>query len=873
MRFNGLIGLVLAVCLVLNCIGSPSVARGENMYKIGKTVNAVRDRGFSETVPIKENDPHHGWELGQFYFTGYAALDFDESGIPVFYVKKGDLSFKLFFQLNYDIKKLNGTDKLQINEDKNGYDKKFGIDKTDFGYGALFIRRTDPETRKKDKTERHLNFLYSRKPNQPFVVTNSLVEGNYEVSLDYELKEFYGLLGTNWWNYKIPFSFNVRYLSEDKVSEALEQQVTDEQNDVINSSGVAAQSDSDGYRLIINSEKLSRAVHMESEEEKNGILTEYYYDQEHDATILLLASENKDGYESPLIGESETLTDFVKSIGEKNRFIIPENEDCIVFSYEQDGEVITGKAQVYRTEHFISIAIIAIKSKTVNRVLFDIWLNSFQVHEPKLEIKAEDSPHGVWEIWSGNAIAIQKIFAFDDEILLNVKEPFLHGFVAERANLLARQIRSVFTGEKIRYIGGDTVLHGPDFVIADSSGNLTYIQSKYYSTGKASVDACFDGASGNYNYMWDGKPMQIEVPKGQYNDAVNRMAEKIKAGKVPGVTDPAKAKDLIREGTVTYKQALNIAKAGTIDSLKYDAKHGCVAAASAFGISAIVEFAVSCWQSDPVDVALKRSVFTGLQVGGGAFVVSVLSSQLSKTALNQAMIPASRAIVNALGPKAAQAFVNAFRPAGAAIYGAAAKQAAAKLLRGNVITAAVSFVVFSVPNIVETFQGRISAKQLIKNSAELLGGIGGGALGAWGGAAIGTAIAPGVGTAVGGIVGGLVGGVGGSAGTKAVADLIAEDDVNEMIDIISEEYSRIATDYLLSQDEGERVSVLLQNKIDGKLLKDMFASKDRKAFAAKVIEPIIAEEANNREKVVMPSAEEYTEALITVLEAIGAESD
>ena len=482
------------------------------------------------------------------------------------------------------------------------------------------------------------------------------------------------------------------------------------------------------------------------------------------------------------------------------------------------------------------------------------------------------NPHGVWEIGFGNEITIQKIFAFDDEVLLNVQEPFLHGFVAERANLLAGEIRSVFTGEKIKYIGGNNALNGPDFVVADSSGNLTYIQSKYYSTGKGSVDACFEG-SGNYKYMWDGNPMQIEVPKGQYTEAVDRMAEKIRAGKVPGVTDPAKAKDLIREGTVTYKQALNIAKAGTIDSLKYDAKHGCVAAASAFGISAIVEFAASCWQNEPVDVAMKRSVFTGLQVGGSAFVVSVLSSQLSKTALNQAMIPASRAIVNALGPKAAQAFVNAFRPAGVAIYGAAAKQAAVKLLRGNFITAAVSFVVFSIPNIVETFQGRISAKQLLKNSAELLGGIGIGALGAWGGAAIGTAIAPGAGTVVGGIVGGLAGGFGGAAGTKALADLIAEDDVNEMIDIISEEYSRIATDYLLSQDEGERVSVLLQNKIDGKLLKDMFASKDRKAFAASIIEPIIAEEANNREKIILPSADEYTEAMIDVLEAISDESD
>lgn len=872
MKFNGLIGLILAVCLVLSCVGRPAVAIGESKYKIGKTVNAVRDTGFSESIPIKDKDPHYGWELGQFYFTGYQALDFDESGNPVFYVDKGDLAFKLYFQLNYDIKKLNGTDKLLINEDKNGYDKQFGIDKTDFGFGALFIRRTDLKTGKKDKTERHLNFLYSRKPNQPFVVTNNLVEGDYEASLDYELREYYGWFGSNWWNYKIPFSFSVRYLSEDKPSETFEPETAEALNNGNNIPGTAAQSVSTGYRLIVNSEKLSKAVRIESEEEKSGVLTEYYYDPDHDVTILLMASENTAGYESPLIGENETLTDFIKSIGEQSRFIIPENEDSIVFSYEQDGEIITAKAQVYRTEHFISVAIVAAKSRTVECVLFDSWLNSLQVYEPKLEAKADGSSYGVWEIGFGNAVTVQKIFALEEMASSNIKEPFLHGFVAERANLLAGQIRSVFTGEKIKYIGGNNALNGPDFVVADSSGNLTFIQSKYYSTGKGSVDACFEG-SGNYKYMWDGKPMQIEVPKGQYAEAVDRMAEKIRAGKVPGVTDPAQAKDLIREGTVTYKQALNIAKAGTVDSLKYDAKHGCVAAVSAFGISAVVEFAVSCWQNEPVDVALKRSVFTGLQVGGGAFVVSVLSSQLSRTALNQAMIPASKAIVNALGPKAAQVFVNAFRPAGAAIYGAAAKQAAAKLLRGNVITAAVSFVVFSIPNIVETFQGRISTKQLIKNTATLVGGLAGGGLGMWGGAAIGSAIAPGIGTVIGGAIGGIAGGFGGSAGSKAIADLVAEDDANEMIDIISEEYSRIAAEYLLSQEEGERVSVLLQNKIDEKFLKDMFASNDRKAFAAKVIEPIIAEEAGNRERIVMPSSEEYTEAVITVLEAISAESE
>ena len=45
-----------------------------------------------------------------------------------------------------------------------------------------------------------------------------------------------------------------------------------------------------------------------------------------------------------------------------------------------------------------------------------------------------------------------------------------------------------------------------------------------------------------------------------------------------GVTDGSEAENLVRKGNVTYAQAKNIAKAGTIDSLKYDAANGVITA-------------------------------------------------------------------------------------------------------------------------------------------------------------------------------------------------------------------------------------------------------------------------------------------------------
>lgn len=50
------------------------------------------------------------------------------------------------------------------------------------------------------------------------------------------------------------------------------------------------------------------------------------------------------------------------------------------------------------------------------------------------------------------------------------------------------------------------------------------------------------------------------------------MADKIRSGQVPSITDPAVAKDIVIKGNCTYNQAVNIAKAGTLDSVKFDVK-------------------------------------------------------------------------------------------------------------------------------------------------------------------------------------------------------------------------------------------------------------------------------------------------------------
>ncbi len=87
-----------------------------------------------------------------------------------------------------------------------------------------------------------------------------------------------------------------------------------------------------------------------------------------------------------------------------------------------------------------------------------------------------------------------------------------------------------------------------------------YIQDKYYNSSSASVKACFD-EKGLFKYLTsDGLPMQIEVPKDQYSEAVSIMEERIRTGKVPEVTDPNEAKNIIRKGNLTYAQTKNLGK-------------------------------------------------------------------------------------------------------------------------------------------------------------------------------------------------------------------------------------------------------------------------------------------------------------------------
>ncbi len=447
------------------------------------------------------------------------------------------------------------------------------------------------------------------------------------------------------------------------------------------------------------------------------------------------------------------------------------------------------------------------------------------------------------------------------------RTPRGHGFAAENAN----HLYDLYHGKNAKIVGDNNAKNGADRLV-----DGVYIQTKYCKTGSKCVAECFE--NGKMRYLnADGTPMQIEVPSDKYDDAIRAMQERIRRGEVPGTNNPEDAKKIIKKGAFTYEQAKNIAKAGTIESITYDAANGAIIAVTSMGISAVITFATSCWNGDDLEIAAQKAARVGLSVGGTTFATSILAGQMSKTALNSMLVGSSEAVISALGPKASAYLVNAFR-SGTNIYGAAAMKSAAKMLRGNVITGIASIVVLSCGDIADIFQGRISGTQLFKNvsktTSSVVGGIGGWTAGASLGATIGSVV-PGVGTAIGGFVGGIAGSLlGGSAAntvSSVVLDKFVEDDANEMIEIIEREFKVLAEEFLVNKTEAESIADKLKENLTGETLKDMYAAENRRKFAREILEPYFVEVVKDREFIYLPSAKEMTAGLKSVLEQLDDE--
>lgn len=331
-----------------------------------------------------------------------------------------------------------------------------------------------------------------------------------------------------------------------------------------------------------------------------------------------------------------------------------------------------------------------------------------------------------------------------------------HGYAAEDANALYDRLH----GRKVFKTGATNESDGPDRIV-----DGVRVQTKFCKDAASTIRTSFNKHTGMYRY----NGQVLEVPKDQYEEAVKLMSQKIREGKVEGVTDPAQASKMVKASPYTYKQSVRIAKAGNIDSIKFDVMNQAGASLKSGAISTVTSFVDAKMRGESTATALKSSAKQGACTAGKTMVTGVATQQILRTEVGRTVSAAAqkgigKAIDATMKTQAGRKVIEKTASAigGKAVSGAAAKQVLSRAGSTNVITAAVSFVVSAVPDTVRLCRNKISGKEYAIRTASNGAGLAGGTGGAWVGSAIGTAICPGIGTAVGGFIGSMVGGIGGS---------------------------------------------------------------------------------------------------------------
>ena len=439
-----------------------------------------------------------------------------------------------------------------------------------------------------------------------------------------------------------------------------------------------------------------------------------------------------------------------------------------------------------------------------------------------------------------------------------------HGEMAEEA---ITYLDKLF-GMDAKVVGRDNAKDGADRFV-----NGVHIQTKYYKSATGSLEACFLPNKGTYRYTNpDGTPMQLEVPKDQYEKVLSGFKNKIKNGQVPGITDPNEAKNIVRRGRLTYKQAVNLTKPGTIESLAYDAATGIVTCSCAFGVSFVATMFLTWINTKNIGEAIQAGATAGIQVFGISFLQHMVVSQISRTGLASTLMKPSQFVVQKLGYKASATLVNGIRALSgkAPIYGAAASKQLAKIFRSNVLTSVITLAVFSVPETYKLLSKKSSNAQYVKNMSSLAGSVLGGAGGAVAAGVVaskiagaaGTAVAPGVGTAVG-IAGGFVGGFAGAKAADVVGNIIHESDTDTIGRLFNAVTSCVVNEYLLNDNEIQGF-VESMNQVSQKEFKELFGNiqtnNEQESVIRDFLEPKLDEIVMNREQFSLPSDEEMDRA-------------
>ena len=376
-----------------------------------------------------------------------------------------------------------------------------------------------------------------------------------------------------------------------------------------------------------------------------------------------------------------------------------------------------------------------------------------------------------------------------------------HGIAAEEANTIIDRIK----GREAEIVGRGNAKNGADRIVDGQK-----IQTKYQMVAK-SVNSSFDNkGDGLYEYYdEDGNPMQLEVPKDQYEKAVEHMERKIHEGKVPDATDPEQAADSYLGGNVAYQESINITKWCTEESFLFDTQgleFGVISGCKAVALAATQ----GVKNKDGIKTIAKNSLKAGAKSATRAAATSVVANQVMRSSVGQ--------IVNK-----------------------------------DAVTACVATAVLTAGDVYKSFVGEQSFKQTGKNFLKN----GSGVVGAIVGASLLGDVVP----LVGAIAGGAIGAITASkmANVAMTEWLDVKDDVDEMLEILNRILHRLQEQYWFSEDEEQILTDVLRQS-DLRLITEAFIkTKNKEHFCCDLVEPLMLSITEDREAKMLISPKEFYE--------------
>lgn len=401
-----------------------------------------------------------------------------------------------------------------------------------------------------------------------------------------------------------------------------------------------------------------------------------------------------------------------------------------------------------------------------------------------------------------------------------------NGYAAEYGNNTIDKIKGknvVNAAQQLDQFGRQ-VKHGADRIV-----NNQNIQTKYYKTASESIGAAFKNKQAIYLNS-DGSMMPIEVPRDQYKDACKIMQRRIDLGQVPNVKPGENARDYVKKGAFTYSESFNICKSGTIESLTIDGTTGVICSSIPGGISAAIAFATAVWNGKDLEEAAKVGIYTGIRVLGKGTLIYSLTMQLSrKDIVNPFLKEYTKggiykgfsSIDNPIF-KLSENITNTIIKSDFAKKSIGQAMGLQTITNKAVVSTGITSVILFGPDICKALSGKISTKQLFKNTTSTAASIGGGIIGQ------SLIPVPIVGAMIGGMVGGFI--------AKSLLDDFVEEDAKEMFQILKEEFLDVVMVSNLSKKEfDEVVNYTIGSENLERILQEMYASNEYRQFAREAI--------------------------------------